>query len=174
MKSLHPFKALLWITLASAAAPAFARDVPSNLEPPKDQALLFDLHAEGFQVYECAAGKTGPEWVFRAPEATLSDVGGVAAGKHYGGPTWEAPDGSSVVGEVVANAAGTDAQAIPQLLLKAKSHQGNGSFARVLSVQRLDTHGGRAPATGCGQETLGAHAKQPYSARYFFYGAKPY
>jgi len=41
--------------------------------------------------------------------------------KHYAGTTWESNDGSKVVGEVKAKDNGPDPNAIPWLLLSAKS-----------------------------------------------------
>src|SRR4051812_27485082 len=92
---------LLVLSLSAAAPIAWALDAPASLVPPAGQVMLFDLNAVGAQVYECAPGKSGLEWTFRAPEATLADAKGRRAGNHYGGPTWESPDGSKVVGEVV-------------------------------------------------------------------------
>jgi hypothetical protein len=68
------------------------------------------------------------EWVFKAPEADLTGDKGERIGRHYGGPTWEANDGSKVVGEVLQRADAPRAGAVPWLLLKAKSNQGAGTF----------------------------------------------
>jgi hypothetical protein len=91
-------------------------------------------------------------------------------GGHYAGPTWEANDGSKVVGEVVerANAAGPGA--IPWLLLKARSNDGPGAFRTVTYVQRLETAGGVAPTEGCHQSAAGAERAVEYGATYTFYG----
>ena len=62
------------------------------------------------------------EWIFRAPDATLTDWSGRALGKHYAGPTWEAADGSRVLGEVRARDPGPDPKAIPWLLLGCQEH----------------------------------------------------
>ena len=164
--------AIAALLLAAPASPAFAREVPENLVPPPSQVFLFDLRAEGAQVYECAEGKAGFEWAFRGPDATLTEASGKPAGRHYGGPTWEALDGSKVVGEVAASAPSEDADSITQLLLKAKSHAGEGRFAKVVAVQRLQTRGGKAPAAGCTQDKVGKQYRSAYSARYYFYGDK--
>ena len=167
------FLAVANLAVAATVSPAIARDIPEKLAPPMNEEGLFDVVARGFQVYECAEGKSGaPEWVFRGPEATLSDNAGAQVGKHYGGPTWESTDGSLVVGEMVASAPADDSHSIPQLLLRAKSHSGTGRFASVSSIQRLQTHGGVAPSSGCTVEQFGTVLKSPYVARYFFYGRK--
>ena len=57
-----------------------------------------------------------------------------ASALHFAGPTWQASDGSKVVGELVAKDAGPDPNAIPWLLLAAKSTQGPGVLARTVSI----------------------------------------
>ncbi|HZZ93633.1 MAG TPA: DUF3455 domain-containing protein [Usitatibacter sp.] len=165
-----PYAALTALAVTGCHGTAMAAGVPDAIAAPPGQSLLFELRATGSQNYECAHGKSGPEWTFRAPEATLADEAGHPFGKHYGGPTWESDDGSTVVGEVVASAPAADAQSVPQLLLKAKSHGGDGRLARVTLVQRLDTRGGRAPTTACAAGEIGHELKVPYTARYAFYG----
>lgn len=146
--------------------------VPDNLQVPATQTLLLGTRASGVQIYDCKPGKDDPthlEWVFRAPEADLFDAAGTRVGKHYAGPTWEADDGSKVVGETQAHDDSPDANAIPWLLLRAKSTSGAGVLARTASVQRLQTVGGKPPAGGCTGARAGAEARVPYSAMYYFY-----
>jgi hypothetical protein len=59
------------------------------------------------------------------------------------------------------------------LLLRAKSSSGRGIFGRTVSVQRLNTSGGKAPASGCDQTQIGKEARVPYSADYYFYDPAP-
>jgi hypothetical protein len=61
--------------------------------------------------------------------------------------------------------------AIPELLLEAASHAGAGKMAEVTYIQRLNTAGGLAPATGCDASHINATAKVPYTAQYAFYKA---
>jgi len=153
-----------------------AAAVPDNLKVPATQTLAVVAQANGVQIYECSASKTDSarfEWVFKAPEAELFDDAGKKIGKHYAGPTWESDDGSKVVGEVKARDDGPDANAIPWLLLSAKSAEGNGIFGKTQSVQRIKTVGGKAPADGCDQAQLGKVARVPYRATYNFFVAKP-
>jgi len=93
--------------------------------------------------------------------------------KHYAGPTWEADDGSKVIGEVVARSDSPKPDSIPWLLLRAKTTSGSGLFSGVLSIQRLDTVGGSAPAKGCLQPQSGQELRVSYTANYLFYGMKP-
>ena len=132
--------------------------------------------AKGVQIYECQAKKDDPakfEWAFKGPEADLFDRNGKKVGKHYAGPTWEANDGSKVVGEFKARADAKDASVIPWLLLEAKKCDGKGIFEKVRSIQRVDTVGGKAPAGGCDQTNAGKQLRVPYTATYYFYVAKP-
>jgi hypothetical protein len=150
--------------------------VPKNLKVPATQTLAVVAQASGAQIYECNASKTDParfEWVFKAPEAELFDSAGRKIGKHYAGPTWESDDGSKAVGQVKASDAGPDVNAIPWLLLSAKSAEGNGIFGKTQSVQRVKTVGGKAPADGCDQAQLGKVARVAYRATYNFYVARP-
>jgi hypothetical protein len=146
-------------------------EVPAALAPAADETLAFALAATGVQIYDCKTTVTGHGWVFRAPDAVLFDSDGEVVGSHYAGPTWQSDDGSLVVAARRAGAT-VDATAIPWLLLGAVSHTGDGRMANVTSIQRLDTTGGLAPATGCDADHVGARADVPYTAGYFFYRTK--
>ena len=164
--------------LAGCATPTIetAPTVPDSLRVPAMQTLSLETHAVGVQIYDCKPGKDDParfEWVFRAPEADLFDGAGKKIGKHYAGPTWESNDGSKAVGEVKARDDGPDVNAIPWLLLSAKSTSGVGVLGQTVSVQRVQTVGGKAPAGGCGPAQAGREVRVPYSAAYYFYVARP-
>jgi Protein of unknown function (DUF3455) len=159
---------LLCLSLCAAAQ---AAEVPEALKPPAGQTLAFTWQASGVQIYLCQAKKDDPsaaEWVFQAPEAQLGDASGKPAGKHYAGPTWEALDGSKIVGEVKAKEAGRSPGSIPWLLLAVKSEAGKGVLSGIKSIQRLDTVGGAAPQTAS-KEQVGQTARVPYTASYAFY-----
>jgi hypothetical protein len=64
------------------------------------------------------------------------------------------------------------ADAIPWLLLTAKSVGPEGSFSKVTSVQRVSTVGGAAPKTGCSSASVGQVARMPYTADYYFLAAR--
>lgn len=149
--------------------------VPDKLKAPNLQDVSLVAYVQGVQIYECQAGKTNParfEWVFKAPQATLADRAGKTIGKHYAGPTWESDDGSKVVGQAVASDPGPDANAIPWLLLSAKSNSGNGVFARTQTIQRVQTVAGKAPGATCEATQAGTEARVPYQAVYYFYNAR--
>jgi len=164
--------------LPSQSFGAWPVAVPDSLKVPPTQALGLAAHALGVQIYDCKPSKDDParyEWVFRAPEADLFDPVGTRIGKHYAGPTWESNDGSKVVAEIKAKDDGPDANAIPWLLLTAKSTSGDGVLAHTVSVQRVYTVGGKAPPGGCGAAQAGRarEARVPYSAMYFFFVPVP-
>jgi hypothetical protein len=150
--------------------------VPNSLKVPPTGTLSFSANAKGVQIYECRAKKDAPdqfEWALKAPEADLFDAQGNKIGHHYGGPTWESADGSKIVGEMKAREPSPDANAIPWLLLNVKTHEGRGVMSRITSIQRLETTGGKAPATGADPSTLGQELRVPYTAVYYFYGSEP-
>lgn len=153
-----------------------AAAIPEKLKLPDTQKVSCEVKATGVQIYSCSASKADPthfEWTFKAPEADLFDGAGTKVGSHYAGPTWESLDGSKVVGEVKAKDDSPDPTAIPWLLLTAKSTSGTGVFARTLSIQRLNTIGGKAPVDGCDQSHAGKEARIAYKATYAFSVAKP-
>jgi len=177
-RSVSIIAALAFATLvacpvtAPANPPPVVPVVPEALEPPAGQRLSLETMGIGVQIYECKPAKDDPkrfEWVFKAPEAELFDSSGKRIGKHYAGPTWEANDGSKVVGEIKGRDNGPDPSAIPWLLLSAKSTSGNGVFSRVQSIQRLRTVGGKAPAVGCDRAQAGVETRVSYEAGYYFY-----
>jgi hypothetical protein len=147
-------------------------EVPPPLAVPAGNKLRFSNDAIGVQIYGCDATATGYAWVFRAPEATLHGHKGKLAGTHYAGPTWQANDGSTVVGAKVAEAPAADPGAIPLLLLGAASHAGKGRMSDVTYIQRLETTGGKAPATGCDAAHIGEAVRVGYTATYYFYEAR--
>ncbi len=147
---------------------------PPALRVPPGQVLAVTAQGTGVQIYECAAAKDDPAryaWTLKAPEAVLTRPSGEALGKHYAGPTWEAADGSKVTGEVTAKVDAPNGESIPWLLLSAKSASGSGIFGHIVSVQRLRTAGGKAPAGGCDASQAGKESRIPYSAEYRFYAA---
>jgi hypothetical protein len=152
-----------------------APKVPEALRVPPNQRLALEADATGVQIYDCKPVKDSParfEWTLRAPEAQLFDITGKRIGKHYGGPTWESYDGSKVVGEVKARSDSPDANAIPWLLLSAKSTSGDGVLGQTATIQRAATVGGKAPSEGCGPTLAGNEVRVPYTAKYYFYEAK--
>jgi hypothetical protein len=134
--------------------------------PPQEPPLVGKYAAKGVQIYVCSIKEGANEWRFKAPEAELTDAQGRPFAKHYAGPTWEALDGSKVVGEVLASEPAPKAGAIPWLLLSTKS-SGSGVLAGTRFAQRVNTSGGVAPTGAC--PTAGTERRVDYTADYIFY-----
>ncbi len=165
------------ITLLAAASAGLsslcaAQQPPPQLQPSANEQLLLQVHAKGDQIYVCKSDVAQFTWTLKAPDAQLFDKDGKPFGKHFAGPSWEANDGSRVTGKAVANAPSPDADSIPWLLVNVISHDGSGVLSRATTSQRLNTKGGKAPATGCDAAHLGQELRVPYSADYVFYAPK--
>jgi hypothetical protein len=172
----HRVRVFVSATLLAAARTvlpcSLAAQVPQPLQPPANEQLLFQVHAKGDQVYTCRPDAAQFAWTLKAPDAQLLDKDGKPFGKHFAGPSWEATDGSRVTGKAVANAPSPDANSIPWLLVNVVSHDGTGVLSRATTIQRLNTKGGKAPASGCDASHVGQELRVPYSADYLFYGPK--
>ena len=73
-----------------------------------------------------------------------------------------------MAGALQASAPAPSSGAIPWLLLRATSTQGDGVLAQVDFVQRLETRGG-VPRAGPATRPADATVAVPYRARYVFY-----
>jgi Protein of unknown function (DUF3455) len=174
LNSIRAFASAMLLVLASTAFSfcVAAQEVPKQIQPPANVQLLLQVHAKGDQVYTCKGDAAQFTWTLKAPDAQLFDKDGKPFGKHFAGPSWEANDGSRVTGKAVANAPSPDADSIPWLLVNVVTHEGNGVLSDVTTIQRLDTKGGKAPATGCDASHVGHEVRAPYSADYLFYVPK--
>ena len=84
------------LTAAAQAGPA-APELPEGLDPvPVGHKVFLVGHATGVQIYRCTVTADDYAWGFVAPRADLYDNQGKLLTTHYGGPTWEARDGSTV------------------------------------------------------------------------------
>jgi hypothetical protein len=166
------------VNLAGAVMAAFfagvagAQRVPAALQVPTNEQLVVQVHATGDQIYSCKVDGAQPEWTLKAPDAELFDKDGRAFGKHFAGPSWEASDGSRVVGKTAANVPSPNAESIPWLLVTVVSRAGDGVLVKVSSIQRINTKGGKAPASGCDAAHAGQEVRVPYSADYRFFAPK--
>jgi hypothetical protein len=168
-----PILGLSIVTAIAQTMPSTLPQVPKNLQVPNHQTLLFKTTAKGSQIYVCQAKAKNSDifkWDLKAPTAELFDEKKQHLGSHYAGPTWEANDGSKVVGKVKAKANAPQATAIPWLLLESKSNEGNGLFSGVNWIQRINTKGGKAPKEGCDRAHRESETQSAYTADYYFYG----
>ena len=156
------------ITLAACASTTDAA-IPQTLAPAANESLAMVVPARGVQIYKCGAKDGKHQWNFVAPDAELFDARGQLIGRHGAGPAWQALDGSRVNARLKARADAPDKRDIPWLLLEASNTGPAGSFSRVTSIQRVNTVGGSAPATGCDATTAGQETRVHYTADYRFF-----
>ncbi|MGC2332625.1 MAG: DUF3455 domain-containing protein [Candidatus Acidiferrales bacterium] len=164
--------ALLVATSAGVWLSVAAQDIPQQLQPHANERLLLQVHAKGDQIYVCKSDSAQFAWALKAPDARLFDKNGKPFGRHFAGPSWEANDGSLVVGKAVGNMPSPDAGSIAWLLVTVVSHDGAGILSRVTTIQRINTRGGKAPASGCDAAHVSREVREPYSADYHFYVPK--
>jgi hypothetical protein len=157
--------------LVALIGPTGSMAQEQRVAAPPGATLLLDAAAQGVQIYKCEPATGGYHWVFTAPDAALFDAAGRQIGTHFAGPTWQAEDGSKIVGEIVAQAPSLEPHAIPWLLLRVKARDGQGILSSVELVRRVDTQGGVAPATMCDATQAATQARMRYTARYLFYAA---
>jgi hypothetical protein len=171
--------------------------VPADLQVSSDNTLFLSGEARGTQNYICLPTASGFAWTFFSPQATLFLTFKSPFGEfrqqiitHFLSPnpveggtgraTWQSSiDSSAVWAKTVDSSTDQNfvaAGAIPWLKLQAvgtvRGPEGGDVLAHTSFVQRLNTAGGVAPATGCSLESnVGATALVPYTADYFFYRA---
>ncbi len=182
MKRSIRFGGLLVAAIVTAVAGALAPHVahagppepvvPGGIEVTDGSKVFLVGHAVGVQIYSCNATPTGYSWAFVAPRANLYDDNGKLVVTHFGGPTWQAKDGSYVVGQRVDGVT-VDPTAIPWLLLSAASPAAGADgdrLAHTTDIQRIATAGGLPPAAAeCNAGTAGATKEVPYTADYYFW-----
>jgi hypothetical protein len=152
--------------------------VPPAIRVPGGHVPFLLGHAAGKQNYACQPSSTAPTgyaWTLVAPAAEHFDDHGVRIMTHFAGLTWQANDGSAVVGARVEGVT-VSTSAIPWLLLRATSTTpgpGGGHLTATTYIQRVNTAGGLPPTSGCGATTVGARADVPYTSDYYFYKYTP-
>jgi len=185
--------AALVLAVSVAAAQARADEVvpppvPAEIRVPEGNVAFMAGHAVGTQNYVCLPAGTGFKYTLFTPQATLFDGRSKEVTTHYFSPnpeeagtvraTWQhSQDSSAVWGQAVQPS--TDSRfvapgAIPWVLLKAKGHAagpgGGNALAGTTYIQRVNTTGGSAPASGCSAlADVGAQAFVPYTADYVFF-----
>ena len=138
--------------------------VPDPIQVLDGSKVFLIGHAVGVQIYSC----NGTGWSFVAPRANLFDDQGELIITHFAGPTWQAKDGSMVVGHAEASVS-VDPTAIPGVRLSAASTT-PGQLGSTTNIQRIATTGGLAPpAADCNAIRAGTVAEVPYTADYCFW-----
>ena len=167
MKSLTAALLLTGAVASAAYAGPDAPDVPSTIQPEAGHKVFLVGHAVGVQIYTC----NGTSWGPSTPRADVYAENGKLMIKHFGGPSWQAKDGSKVVAARVDGV--PVAGAIPWLLLKATSATAGPDGDRLAGttfIQRVNTVGGVAPAASeCTADSAGTVREIPYEADYYFW-----
>lgn len=163
-------------------------DVPEEIKVPPGNTAFLEGHAVGTQNYICLPSGAGFAWTLFTPQATLSDDGANQVTTHFFSPnpdenstiraTWQhSQDTSSVWARAISQSSEprfVRKGAVPWVLLQeagvAEGPGGGDTLAKTTFVQRVNTHGGVAPASGCESPAdVGKKAFVPYTADYVFY-----
>ena len=158
---------------ASSAAMAMTENTsaPEQVRVPAGHAVKLLTVGIGEITYACREKADQPgthAWTFVAPVAALYDKNKAVVGKYYGGPTWEAADGSKVSGKQLGVAPGGIGNIALQLVQAAPA-TGMGAMSGVSYIQRLNTRGGVPADLPCSMANAGAEQKVGYQADYIFY-----
>ena len=111
--------------------------VPDPIQVLDGSKVFLIGHAIGVQIYSC----NGTGWSLVAPRADLFDDQGEIVVTHFAGPTWQAKDGSMVVGHAEASVS-ADPTAIP--------------WVRCPQLQRLPASSGTPPSSNESQPLVGS------------------
>ena len=148
------------------------QNIPDELKVPAGHVLLLRAYGKGVQIYNCPfvePSRATPHAILLTGDRDEGDLVAI----HFAGPSWQATDGSIVVGDA-ANAkhvVAPDPDGVDWLLLPVKSSTGNGLFSKVTYIQRLFTDGGKATLAGCQQVQDQSQELMEYRAHYLFYVA---
>ncbi|MGR8999667.1 MAG: DUF3455 domain-containing protein [Gammaproteobacteria bacterium] len=165
------FKKLLYLLVLLPAMVCAEVTIPDAIKVPAGHSPILTVHAKGDQIYQCSLNGGVYSWQLLAPDAKLFDEQGHIAGSHYSGPVWEYKEGSRVVGQIINKINIDPDTSISWLLVKVIAHKGKGLFSEVSFINRINTHGGLPPLSGCDANHLGAEKRVPYTADYIFYEA---
>lgn len=147
--------------------------IPASLRVPAGQFVKYRYAASGDVTYQCLPASDRPgqfAWVQMLANATLNTRSGRSVGRYYGGPTWEANDGSQVVGSVVASVDSTTS-GLPQQLIQTVASEGKASFSGISYIQLLNTQGGGSPSATCDYSARTQRQQVGFQADFVFYSA---
>ena len=177
-----------FVSLVSSIASAqISLPVPANIEVPAGVQPFLLARAEGTQNYVCVPSSAGHVWTFFGPQATLF-IGDQQFMTHFLSPnpdesgaaraTWQHSLDTSTIWATAVESSSDPTfvapGAIPWLLLKVTGDEPGPTGGAVLTgaayVQRVNTAGGIAPATGCkNAKDIGKKALVPYTTEYIFF-----
>jgi hypothetical protein len=157
----------LWVLLLATVNADTS--IPEQIRVPAGNKPVLSVHAKGDQIYQCSVDNNKYAWKIQAPDARLYDAQGQIVGNHYAGPVWEYKEGSRIVGRIVNKIDIAPKSSISWLLVEVIGHKGNGLFSNIKYINRINTHGGLPPLSGCDANHLGSEKRVPYTADYIFY-----
>jgi len=166
--------------------------VPHGLEVEAPNEAFLLGRGKGTQNYVCQPVDTPSAslalghvaWTLFTPEATLFSDQDEQLITHFSSPnpdeggsvrvSWQDSRDTSAVWARAVAAVTVNPNAIPWVLLKVVGQRvgptGGGNLFGTTFLQRVNTVGGLAPATGCdGLTDVGSKRFVPYTADYFFY-----
>src|SRR5580765_2231906 len=88
------------VAQVALAGPPSPTGVPDQITPGVGNKVFLVGHGVGVQIYTC----NGSVWSSAVPRANLYDDNDKLIISHFAGPSWQAKDGSTVVGTVVNKA----------------------------------------------------------------------
>ena len=183
------------VSTVVAAAPRMSQaqqvavpDVPPIITAPAGTRAFLSAHAIGTQNYICLPSATGVAWTLAGPQATLFNDDDEQVMTHFLSPnpdeagiaraTWQHSRATTAVWAMAVQTS-SDAPwvtpgSIPWLLLKVVGDEegpdGGNRLTLAKNIQRVNTVGGVAPATGCALVSdVGRRVFVPYEADYVFY-----
>jgi hypothetical protein len=139
----------------------------SRIKAPETVQPVLQLAASGVQIFRCEKRDDGFVWVFRQPEADLADATGRVVARHGANFSFEHVDGSRLVGTVLGFDEPPQPGNLRWLLLATRSF-GDGAFAGVTHVQRINTSGGMPPSR-CDPAQSNRLLRVNFTADFVFY-----
>jgi hypothetical protein len=139
----------------------------SRIKAPETVQPVLQLAAAGVQIFRCEKRDDSFVWVFRQPEADLADATGRVVARHGANFSFEHVDGSRLVGTVLGFDEPPQPGNLRWLLLATRSF-GEGAFAGVTHVQRVNTSGGMPPSR-CDPAQSNRLLRVNFTADFVFY-----
>jgi len=136
-----------------------------------DDTAVVKVYARGAHVYVSRPSpdqEGASQWQLKSVEADLYDEAGSRIGSQSSQDTWEATDGSKVMGEELSASPAPSLGAVPWTRYAARSSSTPGRFADVTQVRRVFTWGGKAPRSTSGEACDGSEVRVRFGATYYF------
>jgi Protein of unknown function (DUF3455) len=139
----------------------------SRIKAPDTVMPVLALSARGVQIFRCESREGGPTWVFRQPEADLTDTEGRVVARHGANFSFEHTDGSRILASVASFDEPPESGNLRWLLMTSKSF-GDGALGGVTHIQRVNTTGGMPPPQ-CDKSQLNRIMRVDFTADFVFY-----